>query len=456
MCAAWLSYMRDMAHTSVWHHSFVCATRHIPMCAVTHLDMFHDSFLCVSRLRKCDETHSRTHTTLHFSVSRSLYKRFTSPINGLGLKWIHKQPQSLQQSCHTYQWVIWHISTSHGTYKTLHWRLVPVPFSLARYGSPIQVARGGRGAVNLQFQCVAWHILMNLVTHINESCHPYEWVMLHTKPYTKASSIIATLWIRHVTHINATRHTYQHVMSKVSIRHIRHKTLKPPVSHTHTQPWSLQYLCQKVSIRHIRHKTLKPPVSTTYNTHLEASSIYVTLSGLIGIDHLHQRFHGCFLVHPLICVHMSNMTHSCQTWLIHDCVCHASPPRPCVCSCPDTCDMTHSCVWHIHVCDMSHSCVWHDFIHVCNMTHLCVWHDSFMCVTWLIHVCDTTHSCVWHIHVCDTTHSCVWDDSFMCVTWLIHVCDMTHSCVWHDSFMCVKGLIHACAITNSWTCVTLP
>jgi len=45
----------------------------------------------------------------------------------------------------------------------------------------------------------------------------------------------------------------------------------------------------------------------------------------------------------------------------------------------------------------------------CDMSHSQVWHDSFICMTLLIHV---------------------WHGPFMCVTWLFQTCDMTRAYVW--------------------------
>jgi len=42
--------------------------------------------------------------------------------------------------------------------------------------------------------CVFSHVWMSHVTHMNESCHTYEWVMSHT-------------WMSHVTHMNESYHT---------------------------------------------------------------------------------------------------------------------------------------------------------------------------------------------------------------------------------------------------------
>ena len=48
----------------------------------------------------------------------------------------------------------------------------------------------------------AW---MSHVTHMNESCHTYEWVMSHT-------------WMSHVTHMNETQHTSEWVMLHIWMR----------------------------------------------------------------------------------------------------------------------------------------------------------------------------------------------------------------------------------------------
>ena len=46
----WLIHMCDMAHSYVYHDSFMCVTRLIHMCDMTHSYVWHDSFICVTWL----------------------------------------------------------------------------------------------------------------------------------------------------------------------------------------------------------------------------------------------------------------------------------------------------------------------------------------------------------------------------------------------------------------------
>ena len=55
------------------------------------------------------------------------------------------------------------------------------------------------------------HIWMSHVTHMNESCHTYEWLMSH-------------IWMSHVAHMNESGHTCEWVMSLI---------VAPPHAHTH-------------------------------------------------------------------------------------------------------------------------------------------------------------------------------------------------------------------------------
>ena len=63
------------------------------------------------------------------------------------------------------------------------------------------------------------HIWMSHVTHMNESCHTYEWVMSH-------------IWMSHVTHMNEVCHTYEWVLSQIWMSLVTHM-----IESCHTYEW---------------------------------------------------------------------------------------------------------------------------------------------------------------------------------------------------------------------------
>ena len=257
------------------------------------------------------------------------------------------------------------------------------------------------------------HIWMSHVTHMNESCHTYEWVMSH-------------IWMSHVTHMNESRHTYEWVMSHIWMSHV---TYMNESCHTSGSP------------------SHQPPIAARLSCFLDRWHAL--------LQYVIRLLHTCDMTHS----HVWHDSFICVTWLIRI---YEIPP-----SCfLDRWHDSFSCVIRlIHMCDVTHAHVCHDsFICVtwrmpmCVMTHSYVWHDSFPCVTWLVHTCDMTYShvrhdyahawrdlssCVtYHHHVVSTvemTHSYVSHDPFICVTclcviWLMPMCDMTHIYVWHYSY----------------------
>ena len=220
----------------------------------------------------------------------------------------------------------------------------------------------------------AWvmsHTWMSHVTHMHESCHAYECDVSHT-------------WMSHVTHINATCHTYKWVMSHIEMLHISHIN-ESCTTNDHFLRWRVvmsQYVgvsCEGKKMEE-REKSVWGWVVTwhhqiTHHPHIS------TLQG----RQLSYVWHDSFMCVTWF-IHMCDITHSymwydsskvpnrlevpdlgpivviivsliCVTWLIF------------------MCDMTHSYVWH-----NSFICVtW--LILMCDMTHSYVWHDSFLCVT---------------------------------------------------------------------------
>jgi len=59
------------------------------------------------------------------------------------------------------------------------------------------------------YEWVMSHIWMSHVTHMNASCHTHGWHMSH-------------IWMHHITHMNESYHTYEWVMSHIWMRHVAH------------------------------------------------------------------------------------------------------------------------------------------------------------------------------------------------------------------------------------------
>ena len=59
------------------------------------------------------------------------------------------------------------------------------------------------------YEWVMWHIWMSHVTHVNECCHTYE-------------SVMAYIWMSHVTCMDESCHTYGWVMSRIWMSHVSH------------------------------------------------------------------------------------------------------------------------------------------------------------------------------------------------------------------------------------------
>ena len=112
---------------------------------------------------------------------------------------------------------------------------------------------------------------MSPVTHMNESCHTYEWVMSH-------------IWMSPVTHMNESCHTYEWVTSRAIPSHCTLHSRVPPQNkrHSHsTYDWVMSRLneschmwmshdvsrsCQ-MSMRHVTYEWVTPRVNEVWNTH---------------------------------------------------------------------------------------------------------------------------------------------------------------------------------------------
>ena len=92
------------------------------------------------------------------------------------------------------------------------------------------------------------HMWMSHVTHVDETCHTYGWVMSHMwMSYVTLMDeschiygwVVSHIWMSHVTHIDESCHTYRWVMSHISMSHVTHIWMSH-VTHLHVSDIPLQ------------------------------------------------------------------------------------------------------------------------------------------------------------------------------------------------------------------------
>jgi len=197
---------------------------------------------------------------------------------------------------------------------------------------------------------------------MHESCHTY--VLIHRSDTCRIYEYESHIWMSHVTHINESCHTYEWVMSHI---------------------WRLIHMCSficqtlvaSMNMSHVRHLShiwiwVMSDTCRIYSYMRQVSDMTHSYVRLLRINYEYFLFP---LSSPplsawaplLYIIHYYILYCTCTTWLIH------------------MCDMTHSYVWHD-----SFICVtW--LIHMYDMAHSYVCHDSFICATWLIHMpCSLT------------------------------------------------------------------
>jgi len=146
------------------------------------------------------------------------------------------------------------------------------------------------------------HIWMSHVTHMNESCHTYEWVMSH-------------IWMSLVTHMNESCHTYEWVMS-----HIWMST----VSATHVNVFATHYAhCNTLQLTATHCNTLQHAAthcSTLQHTAKHCNTLQHTAIH-VNVFATHTNVFLCFWhVRISHSTHMNDGTCGPQTWMAH--VCH--------------------------------------------------------------------------------------------------------------------------------------
>jgi len=305
------------------------------------------------------------------------------------------------------------------------------------------------GQINESCHTYEWvmsHMLMSLVTHRNGAKWARKVIGTHT-PWR--SACCGYFHICDMTHTYVWRHSaiYSHVWHDL---YICVAWLCYMCDMTHSCVWHDSFMC----VTHKPWRWACCRYDFTYVTWL-IHMCGVTLSYMHMCDMTYTYVCRDSVVCVTWLIHVCDMTHSC-VW--HDsvmCVTHTL----CVAWLCYMSDMTHSYVWHdSFICvtrtPWRSACCGYDFTYVTWLIHMCgvtwlirmwimtlfyMWHDVFVNVTWLMHMCDTYTVAISLLRMC-----------FTCVTWL-DMCDVTLSCesyVWHDSFICVTWLIHMC---YTWT-----
>ena len=148
----WRIHMCAMTHSYVCNDSFICVTRRIHMCAMTHSYVCHDALVCVTWLihrlmHTCALTRWYEYYNIHKWMSHTRSQVPTPMSHGT----------HMNESWHTYEWVMANIWMSHIQYYL--YSQVPTPMS--------HVAHMNESAPQQ----------MSHVAHRNESWHLNKWVM---------------------------------------------------------------------------------------------------------------------------------------------------------------------------------------------------------------------------------------------------------------------------------------
>jgi len=160
MCSVWLMHMCDATHSYVWHDSIMCVAWLIHICDMTQSYVWQGSF---DTLVLCALSHSCTCVT-----------------------WLNHMCDMTHL---THVWCVVLPCTPRHVVCGDMWCLA-IHTYIYRYGYRLRARRE---------VCLTCHI-----THMNESCHTYEWVMSHAERYA---------W--HATSKRVTAHTESDAVSSI-------------------------------------------------------------------------------------------------------------------------------------------------------------------------------------------------------------------------------------------------
>ena len=229
----------------------------------------------------------------------------------------------MNESWHTYEWVMAHIWMSHGTHMNESWHTYEWDMS---------------------------HIWMRHVTYMNESWHTYEWVISHMKTSR------VTLWMSLVTQVK---------IAVIKVNRPQRCFHKAPTSTcAMTHPWLHTCDMTHSSVQCESFLLKEPYILTKEPSILRKEPRILPKEPHIPPCPFKVRVR--WLIYNFMCVRWPIHDSVRVTWVIH------------------MCDMTRPFVWHDYrTCDTplrpQGTCVvTHPWLHTCDMTHSSVQCESFL------------------------------------------------------------------------------
>jgi len=179
-----------MSHMGMSHITHMNQSCHMYECVMSHTDQNVGCLYISARTH----THARTHTNKRIYMLHIWMRRVTH----------------MDESCHTYRWVISHVWMSHVTHTNESWHTqIKIVACRSTLGARTHTHTHTHTHMQASYMNESCHTY-EWGCHAHEwGCHTYEWAMSHT---CFTHEYIIT-WMSHVIHMNASCHTYEYVMT---------------------------------------------------------------------------------------------------------------------------------------------------------------------------------------------------------------------------------------------------
>jgi len=157
----------------------------------THCNILqHTASHCITLLHTASHCITLPHTATHCNILQHAFGT---------------ERLAATKSCHTQEWVMSHMWTSHATHVIEPWHTYERiwHWMLCCYELVSHTRMNHAAHVNESHHACEWtmaHIRMSRATHTNKSCHTYEWIMSH-------------IWMSLATHMNRSCHTCESFIS---------------------------------------------------------------------------------------------------------------------------------------------------------------------------------------------------------------------------------------------------